>query len=150
MKYLRITKTRSSLLDTMKKYSSKSILRNKHCACLVTKNNKIVCIEVNQYLPANYVKCSTHAEVSLHKSLNKKYIKNFNRNKYDLWVIRYSKKNGFVDSKPCSKCIKYMKKRMYYIDKIVYSNDMGGLTCEDIEDIESEHISIGYKKNYIK
>lgn len=134
----------------MKIYSLKSNLRNKHCACLVKKNNEIISIEVNEYTPTNYIKCSIHAEVSLHKNLNKKYIKNFNRSKYDIWVIRYSKKNGLVDSKPCSKCIKYMKKRMYYIDNVIYSNQDGGLTCEKLENIKSEHISIGYKLRFKK
>ena len=148
MKYLPLTRTRSDLINQMKDHSLKSNLRSKHCVCLVKKNNEIICFEVNHYTSTNYVKCSIHAEVSLHKNLNKRYIKNFNRTKYDLWVIRYSSKNGLADSKPCSKCIKYIKKRMYYVDKIIYSNQEGGLTSENIDDIESNHISIGYKLRF--
>lgn len=148
MKYLPLTKTRLNVIKQMANHSLKSNLRSKHCACLVKKNNEIVSFEVNEYTPTNTVKCSIHAEVSLHKNLNKRYIKNFNRTKYNLWVIRYSTKNGLVDSKPCSKCIKYIKKRMYYVDNIVYSNQDGGLTCENIENIKSNHISIGYKLRF--
>ena len=149
MKYLPLTRTRLSVIDKMKIHSLKSNLRSKHCACLVKKNNEIVCITVNDYAPINHIECSIHAEVSIHRELNKKYIKNFNRNKYNLWVIRYSNKNGLVHSKPCSKCIKYMKKNMYYVDNVIYSNKKGGLTSEKIYDIESNHISIGFK-NLIK
>lgn len=150
MKNLPLTRTRQSMVEQMKNHSLKSNLRSKHCACLVKKNNEIVCFEVNQYTPTSTIKCSIHAEVSLHKNLNKRYIKNFNRSKYDLWVIRYSSKNGLVDSKPCSRCVKYIKKRMYYIDNIIYSNEDGGLTCESIENIQNNHISIGYKLRFHK
>lgn len=150
MKLLPLTRTRKNVIEQMKHHSLKSNLRSKHCACLVKKNNEIILFEVNEYTPTNNISCSVHAEVSIHKNLNKKYIKNLKRNKFNLWVIRYSKKNGIVDSKPCSKCVKYIKKNMYYVDKVIYSNENGGLTCETIDDIESEHISIGYKLRFKK
>lgn len=151
MKVLPLTRKRLNVLDQMKNIALKSNLRSKHCACLVKKNNEIVSFEINQYTPhSNTVTCSVHAEVSLHKNLNKRYIKKFHRTKFNLWVIRYSNKNGLVDSKPCSKCIKYMKKNMDYVDKIIYSNQDGQLNCETIENINSNHISIGYKMRFRK
>lgn len=146
MKLLQITKKRKFLLDKMKVKAMNSNLKNKHCAILV-KKNKIISIENNEYNTnqVNNIFYSIHAEVSIDKKLNKKYIKNFNKNKYDLWVIRYSDKNGILDSKPCSKCIKYIKKRMLYVDNIIYSNEYGKLNQENIKEIQSNHISIGYK-----
>lgn len=142
-----LSSKRLSLIEKMKEYALKSNLRSKHCACLV-KRNKILCIENNKYNNTqNNIFCSTHAEISIHRRLNKYNIKNFEKNTYDLWVIRYSKQNGLADSKPCSKCIDYMKKYMFYVANIVYSNENGNLEKVSIHDIKSNHISIGYKMN---
>jgi len=144
MKIIPLTKKRKSLVNIMKEYALKSELRSKHCACLV-KKNKILSIDYNKHnLETNKIFCSTHAEVSLDKNLNKYYIK---RKKYDLWVIRYSKENtnGLTDSKPCSKCIDYIKKNMNYVHNIIYSNENGKLEKININEIENNHISLGYK-----
>lgn len=140
-----LTSKRKNLIEIMKEHALKSNLRSKHCACLV-KKNKILCIENNRYNNFNSkIFCSTHAEISIHRNINKYNIKNFYKNTYDLWVIRYSKSNGLADSKPCSKCIDYMRKYMYYVQNIIYSNENGNLQKVSIYDIKSKHISIGYK-----
>lgn len=140
-----LTSKRMNVIEQMKEFALKSNLRSKHCACLVRKN-KILCIENNKYNShKNNIFCSTHAEICIHRNIYKYNIKNFYKNTYDLWVIRYSKKNGLVDSKPCSKCIDYMKKNMCYVQNIIYSNKKGNLQKVNINRIKSKHISIGYK-----
>jgi len=140
-----LTSKRMNVIEQMKEFALKSNLRSKHCACLV-KKNKILCIQNNTYNSHNNnIFCSTHAEISIHRNINKYNIKNFNKNTYDLWVIRYSKKHGLADSKPCSKCIDYMKKNMYYVQNIIYSNENGNLQKVSIDNIKSKHVSIGYK-----
>ena len=68
---------------------------------------------------------------------------------YNLYVVRYSKDNGFMNSKPCIECVKCIKVLMPYVNKIFYSYDKDNYICEDKENLESKHISLGnlYRKN---
>jgi len=38
-----------------------------------------------------------------------------------------------------------MKKNMYYVQNIIYSNENGNLQKVSIDNIKSKHVSIGYK-----
>ena len=99
------------IFSKCKDYSLKSQMKSKHCACLV-KSGKIYDLGTNDYYGWNNIrKFSVHAEEKI--ILN--YIKKKPRKKFDLYIIRVSEKNGnFLNSKPCSDCIKIIQK--YKVD----------------------------------
>jgi len=124
-----------------------SDLRSKHGACLV-RNNKILCIENNQYQYGNdLTSFSHHAEVMIGRRLKKQIKeKSYKKFTYDLWVIRYSKDiESCISSKPCFNCIKHIKKNMPYVNNIIYSADNGKFIKENISNIKNKHVSLGFR-----
>jgi deoxycytidylate deaminase len=63
--------------------------------------------------------------------------------KYYVVVVRVSYEGKFINSRPCSECIKYMRK--VGIGKVYYSTDDGDFNCEKVSQMEITHYSSGYK-----
>uniref|UniRef100_A0A6C0JAJ1 CMP/dCMP-type deaminase domain-containing protein n=1 Tax=viral metagenome TaxID=1070528 RepID=A0A6C0JAJ1_9ZZZZ len=57
---------------------------------------------------------------------------------YDLYVCRINNKNEFINSKPCSDCIKYIKKTKN-IKHIYYTDNDGSFIRENALSIENDH-----------
>jgi tRNA(Arg) A34 adenosine deaminase TadA len=141
MKFEVISAKKQQIVQELIYCALDSNMRSKHGACLV-KGNKVICMQRNIY-GKDFKSCSFHAEVMINKRINKK-LKIKDRQSYDLWVIRYSKnKNSTIESKPCYNCIKYMKKKMPYVNNIIYSTDNGKFIKEHISNIQNSHISLG-------
>jgi len=136
------SKTQKEIFNICKEKALESEMRSKHCACLVRKG-KIIHLECNHY-GGDKNSYSLHAEPTLHKKIlkNNKIRKN---HKYDLYIIRYSEASGFMNSKPCVDCTKYIKYYMDYVNKIIYSNDDKTYIKVTRETLTSNHTSHGYK-----
>lgn len=93
-----------------------------------------------------------HAE---HDAINK--LKPLRRKKHleniNLLVIRISKYNKLLNSKPCANCINLIKilpeKKGYRIKNIYYSNDNGDIIKTNINNLENEdlHYSRYFRRN---
>jgi tRNA(Arg) A34 adenosine deaminase TadA len=120
--------------------AQKSHITHRHSACLIYKK-EIISISENEIMQKNNIMYgSIHAEINTIKNFlkvykQKKLLKNFH-----LIVIRISKNNKLINSKPCKYCIKKMKS--FGIEKISYSSDDNIIT-EYIDEIQSSHVS-GY------
>ena len=117
----------------------------------VLKKANILSIGFNQMgdVDGNYA--GIHAE---HDAINK--LKPLDRNRrpesINLLVIRVSKSNKLLNSKPCANCIKTMKflpeKKGYRIKYIYYSNDNGDIVKYSLKNLANQdlHYSSFIKK----
>lgn len=145
MKYIpfnTLSRRRQEIFDICHEYALMSDMRTKHSACIV-RNGKIVEICHNTY---DVKKSSAHAEENVLKKMDNKRNNLIKKNhNYDLYVIRYSTKNGYMNSKPCNSCVKLIKRRMPYVKRIFYSNDNQTFICEEKDDLKNTHITCGAK-----
>ena len=143
MKFEIISGKKQQIVEKLICCAQDSNMRSKHGACLV-KGNKVICIQKNIY-GKDFKSCSFHAEVMIGKKINRK-LKIKDSQSYDLWVLRYSKRQeSTIESKPCYNCIKYIKRNMPYVNNIIYSTDDGKFIKEKITNIQNTHISLGYR-----
>jgi deoxycytidylate deaminase len=84
----------------------------------------------------------------LHKKKDKLHKKKNIGNlcKFSLLVIRVNNNNKLMESKPCSNCINYIKS--LGIKKIYYSTSDSNIKYNKINNLHSEHISVGFRKNF--
>lgn len=78
----------------------------------------------------------THAEMAALNDLPNNFSKR--TISIDILVIRSTCDGNLKNSKPCFKCIKYMKNiksRRYCVRKVIYSDDDGNLKCENFADL---------------
>lgn len=71
------------------------------------------------------------------------------REKWNILVVRIDANEKLVNSQPCCMCVNMMQK--FGIYRIHYSNDQGGITCQNVSKIESnidDHITHGLEKMY--
>ena len=135
-------KTRE-IFDICKDIALKSQMRSKHCAAL-ERNGKIITIGCNHY-GGNDKSYSLHAEVTIQKKLSRGSYKLKKRHNYNLYVVRYSEASGFMNSKPCSECIKCIHSSMPYVNKVIYSHDKHSFISQDKKTLKTTHISLGHK-----
>ncbi len=131
--------------ETFKMCADKALegeMRAKHCACL-ERNGKIIEIECNEHGGGN-MGLSTHAENNIRKKLSRGMHKLKKRSNYTLYVVRYSVSMGYMNSKPCSDCVKIIRKMMPYVSKVVYTHDSEHYITEERDELSSKHVSAGY------
>jgi len=144
MKYELISAKKNTIVQELICCASDSFMRSKHSACLV-RNNKILCMQKNMY-GKDLKSCSHHAEVMIGRRFNTLKLKDYTKFTYDLWVIRYSKiTDSCIESKTCYNCIKYIKRKMPYVNSIIYSTDDGKFIRENISQITNSHLSLGHR-----
>lgn len=143
-KFENSSKKIQNIFQKCKEASIKSNLRSKHSACIV-KNGKIIVLEHNKYAKTGDHNYSVHAECCVYKKFRNlmKLNKIKKRYMYKLYVIRYSKATGYMNSKPCKCCTK-MIKQISNINKVYYSNDNNTYICEDKNNLKTDHVSIGF------
>lgn len=63
-----------------------------------------------------------------------------------MFVIRIGKDGSFKNSRPCKHCIMTLKK--FRIQKVIYSNELGGFTEENVDEMKEEDafVTIGWKR----
>ena len=133
---------------------------------VISKNKKLVCKGTNHdrsFCSGKIYGPSFHAEMDAIRKwealfLKGKTIKSFEdvrkvAKKFDIYVVRLSRKNGgFCESRPCHNCTKVMKR--YGFKNVYYSNDDGGFEKFRVKnsDFESPHLSIAQKRleNFIE
>jgi hypothetical protein len=143
MKFENISTKKNIIIQELICCASDSSMRSKHGACLV-RNNKILCMQKNMY-GKDLKSFSHHAEVMIGRRFNTLKLKDYKFN-YELWVIRYSKQlESCIESKPCYNCIRYIKRKMPYVNSIVYSSKNGKFIRENISQIENKHLSLGHR-----
>jgi deoxycytidylate deaminase len=122
-------------LNILKKVAMNSSLNNKHSACLMNKNT-IYSIGFNRYIKE---RSSIHAEVDAICKIKNKCLKGI-----DILIIRINEKTDckLKNSRPCNACIDKLFERG--IRKVYYSNDLGEIVYEYIENMQRIHISSGY------
>ena len=136
-----------------KYYALQSDMTNKH-GCVITRNGKIISYGYNHYkskLSHFHIKgldnnvCAVHAELhALEKLCNSLSFKNRYFNKCNVYVVRISNnKQDYLNSKPCYNCIKILKH--YNLSKTYYSSENNSFSVEKIKDIESNHLSQGFR-----
>lgn len=127
----------SAHLSILKKVAMNSSLNHKHGACLMNKNT-IYSIGFNRYIKE---KSTIHAEIDAICKMNKnaKSLKGV-----DILIIRINEKTDckLKNSRPCNACIDKLCQRG--IRKVYYSNDLGEIVYEYIENMQRLHISSGY------
>lgn len=141
-----ISRKYNDIFDECIDKALKSNLKTKHSACLVN-NGKIIAIENNKYCVKKF---SLHAEENLYKKIMKNSYLLKKYKQYDLYIIRYSYKSGFMNSKPCYHCTNLIKKMMPFVNKVIYSNDFDTFTVQNKMKLINNHISLGYKSIYRK
>lgn len=129
------------------KYNMCAILHNKSKIYYIGYNKFIGHINIfgkKMMLP------SRHAEMDviskLYKS-KKNLINKIKKQKLNLIVIRYTKKEIFGNSKPCNNCIKFMKSSGLHLKKITYYEDNMFKTTT-LRDLENDHMSSGWELFY--
>lgn len=77
----------------------------------------------------------------------KKVKKNIKIETVNLIVISTSRAGGYRMSRPCDKCLEFMKniRHVLYIRKIYYFNQDGKMVCENLNDMKYEHMSNGWR-----
>lgn len=62
-----------------------------------------------------------------------------------LYVVRVSGNDPekLLNSRPCNNCIEYMK--LFGVKYVFYSNEMGEITKEKVDTMESLHESLAFK-----
>lgn len=139
--------------EIAKYYALRSNMTNKH-GCIITKNGKIISYGYNHYqskMKSFYIKgldtniCALHAEMhALEKLYNSYTFKNKFFNKCNIYVVRISNTTKeYLNSKPCSNCIKILK--YYNLSKTYYSSENNSFSVEKIKDLKSNHLSQGFK-----
>ncbi len=125
----------SDHLNVLKKVAMNSDLNHKHGACLMN-GNTIYSIGFNRYIKENF---TIHAEVDAICKLNIKSLKGL-----DILIIRINTKTNckLKNSRPCNACIDKLSERG--IRKVYYSNDLGQIVYEYIENMQKIHTSSGY------
>jgi len=102
----------------------------------------------------NTQKCAVHAEVDAFRNINLKSVRN---QTLILLVIRTNKSKELCSSKPCSNCIKYMKKitlkYKFTLKHIYYSTREKTIvktTLEQLDAEEDKHVSLSEHNRQMK
>jgi deoxycytidylate deaminase len=140
-KFTNTSRKRMEIFYTCKDIALKSQMRSKHCAAL-ERNGKIILIDCNHY-GGSKNSSSLHAEANIQKKLSRMSHKIKKRYNYNLYIVRYSKASGYMNSKPCSDCVKCIKSSMPYVSKVFYSYDNDSYICIDKKTLETNHVSTG-------
>jgi len=119
-----------------------------HSAYVIsTSNSKVVSKGMNSGR-ASYSGCKyeIHAEMEAMKKIKRNIKKT-----YDILVIRVTKTGTLGNSRPCSRCKKYIlykcKMSGIQIGKIYYSNDDGSIRCERFSKMENNIVSSRFRQN---
>jgi len=142
-KYADASSKTKQIFDICKDIALQSQMRSKHCAALV-RNGKIITIDCNYY-GSDKNSFSVHSESNLQRKISKVSYKLKDRCNYSLYVVRYSKSSGFMNSKPCSECAKCIKSSMPYVNKVFYSYDNDTYICKNKIELDTNHVSLGYR-----
>ena len=104
-----------------------SDVSQKHAAAII-KGHEIISVGVNRYskeihASEDNIICNTiHAEMDAIRRLPRP------TRGADLIVIRVGPENALKNSRPCAQCLAKLSK--VGINRIIYSNESGGITCE--------------------
>jgi len=133
-----------NIFDICAEQALKGDMRSKHCACLV-RGKKIYSMNCNQS-GGNTNGFSTHAETTIHRRMQHQNSKLLKKNRsFDLYVVRFSEKSGFMNSKPCYNCTKCIINEMDYVNRIFYSIDNETYIVETRDTLTTTHISNGFQ-----
>jgi tRNA(Arg) A34 adenosine deaminase TadA len=96
-------------------------------------------------VPAEH--CEINALKQVVRELECKKIK---RPKVNLLVLRRNSAGVYHSSKPCKHCTEFIKSSMVsnfiHLKKIIYyDEDIGSFVSEKLENLNTEHVSIGYR-----
>jgi len=87
-----------------------------------------------------------HAEIDCLDNLS--YCKKLKGLRYKILVVRITLDGRLVNSKPCQLCISHLK-NSECITKIFYSDDNGNIVGQNINSIETDHLSKA-TKNFLR
>ena len=134
----------------------KSTLHLKH-GSVITKGSKIVTMGYNKgdrTKILGQIHSSVHAEIAVASKLINQFIRKKTNNKYEyknylkkyiIWVVRAPTyktgqlNNEYRNSLPCRMCINKLLSLGF--SKIGYSNDGGGMTVTNLDQIETNTVS---------
>jgi deoxycytidylate deaminase len=123
--------------------AKKSNMQMQH-GCVAVRSGKMIAKGCNSY--RTYSKdgmmsgcCSCHAEIDVLRKCMKQSI--FNR--INIYIVRVSNKNKYMDSTPCVSCYHKMK-NLFSIKYIIYST-RNGLIKKNFVDFVGSHITSGKK-----
>lgn len=128
------------LIDELIIEAQKSDVKMKHSAAIFQKKGKrVLNIGFNHYI--NTYTYAMHAEQNAASVKNQDF-----KGLVDIVIIRINKKNQLRYSRPCNKCIEYLKRLDYKIENVYYSTNKGDIICEELKNMEKLHNSKSYKK----
>ena len=113
----------------------------------------------NQKLKAPAEHCEINALKQLIRPRNVKLFnyskKLVNKLRVDMIVIRKNAKGEYTNSKPCKHCTDFLKSESVtnYINLrriIYYDEEYNSFVCTSLNDLQTDHISIGYKRMFSK
>jgi deoxycytidylate deaminase len=123
----------NKIIEILKETAEKSTMYHRH-ACALLSGGKILSKCVN-----TQNKLSKHAEMNVIDDCVSRGIST----KSFLIVLRISRTGTVHDSKPCSECLKYMKK--YGVKRICYSNNDGHFIIEKTYEIITNYKTLYYR-----
>jgi deoxycytidylate deaminase len=138
-----------------------SVMNFKHGA-IITKGSKVIVSGMNhgdRTSALGQIHSSVHAEIDVASQLINRFIRKKTSNKYEyksylkkyiIWVVRAPTyktgqlNNDYMNSLPCRMCIN--KLITLGFSKIGYSNNEGGMTITNLDQIEKIQISSAQKQ----
>jgi tRNA(Arg) A34 adenosine deaminase TadA len=123
----------NKIVEILRETAEKSTMYHRH-ACALLSGGKILSIRVN-----TQNKLSKHAEMNVIDDCISKGIST----KSFIMVLRISRTGTIHDSKPCSECLKYMKK--YGVKRICYSNQNGDFVIEKACELVTNYKTLYYR-----
>jgi deoxycytidylate deaminase len=129
------------VIETLIKAANSSDLVQKHGAGLI-KGDKLYSRGFNYALKRynigeKLVKITVHAEMDALLNAPLNTLKGL-----DIMVIRVNKNMALKNSRPCNACISKMQEKG--IRKVYYSNDLGDIVYEFLDDMQLKHTSSGH------
>lgn len=131
------------LIELLRKISKKSPMRTKH-SCIIFKGKKILTFGFNHERSCYDGKIFPSVHAEMHALIKMKRLRK--NKKYNMIVVRFHD-GKLWNSKPCKYCLNEIKK--YNISKVYYSME-DDLICEKVDDIVTEHVSVGFKNYHMK
>jgi len=153
-----LSSKRRKMFEYARIEGKKSPMKSKH-GCVIVRGGKILAAGHNHYKINNpeliirysekcdIKSCALHAEIHalfLLIQTNMYDMKKLQFGRLQLYVARASTTNDdYMNSKPCENCISILKN--YQISKIYYSSGRNKFKVEKLNDIKSDHISLGHR-----
>ena len=116
-----------------------------HYAVLLRKGNMVSRVHTNRAVPLQHR--SIHAEAQLVKATWEHSRHSKLKHSVDVLVVRVSKQGVLMKSKPCSDCLRILRRAEHLpVRNIIYSVGETTLWAEPVKTMTSTHVTYGFRQ----